>query len=150
MVDQIDYPERAAIREELRGHLWALIEASIELGMSETEAVRSAIRQMGKPKRLARAFGVRRRIPSQFLVLGASFCVLAGALMVGMPRKVEKAPEPPKTVVQTVALVSNPGSQHQEWVSKKIPCLSCHADNANLRLAVASLLPPSSEVAPRP
>lgn len=150
MVDQISYAERSAIREELRAHLCALVEASIELGMEETEAVRSALRQMGKPKRLAKAFGVRKRLPSSFLALAASFCVLAIAIVVSLPRKADKPTELPAPVIQTVALGSVVNTQHQEWVKQKTPCISCHSDNQYLHLAFSSLQPPSSEDARRP
>src|SRR5688572_116869 len=45
---------RREVREELRTHLGALVEAHRELGASEEEAVEAALRQFGDARRLAR------------------------------------------------------------------------------------------------
>ena len=53
--------ERAGWRDEAQQHLVALVEAHIELGASEEEAVEAALRQFGEPNRLGKKLAVAMR-----------------------------------------------------------------------------------------
>jgi hypothetical protein len=91
--------ERDEWRDEARQHLLALVEAHLELGRSEEEAVEAALRQFGEPRRLgkrlaaamhrtscSRAEAHRRGIVAWALSWNLGFAVLvAGRLFMTPP-----------------------------------------------------------------
>lgn len=136
MVSQKPYEERAAIREELRSHLVALVRASVELGASEAEAVRSALQKMGRPTQVARAFGIRRRFPWSGAALVASVILVAVCMAAGRVQATKSAPTTPARTA--VAVMDAPaGSNHANLVASA-PCESCH------RSVVAPIAPLAS------
>jgi hypothetical protein len=52
----ISYTERRQIRDELRSHIEATVDAMTELGDSRAEAVTQALTRLGKPEKVARSF----------------------------------------------------------------------------------------------
>lgn len=53
--------ERAEWRDEARQHLLALVEAHLEFGASEEEAIETALQQFGEPRRLGKKLAAARR-----------------------------------------------------------------------------------------
>jgi len=124
MIGQKPYEERAAIREELRSHVLAAIEASKELGASDSEAVAAALKMVGKPEQVSRSFGVRKKVQWGRFFFAASVVLFAGSLWVSRPQ-VQPAPKPDTKGIVAGMPSGGIRDMHVKWTAQHA-CTECH------------------------
>jgi hypothetical protein len=108
--------ERDEWRDEARQHLLALVEAHVELGVSEEEAVEAALRQFGEPRQLgkklaaalrrtgcSRAEAHRRGVFAWTLAWNLGFAVLAASRLLLTPPEAGTGPWGPAATAWSVA-----------------------------------------------